>query len=160
MIVLISPETPPAAGAQAKEPPVSRHQEAAPPPAEPAASEVTEGSSPVETGGAGGEVTHWTNEREIGLGEGPVTAAQLLAGTADPSRWLHYGGDYANFRHSPVDDLTPESVGRLQVAWSFPTGTPEQFEVSPVIHDGHVIRVVWVERNLIRTLTASDDEPG
>jgi len=131
-------------------------QETAPPPAEPAASEVTEGSSPVETAGAGGEITHWTNDRAIGLGEGPVTTAHLLAGTADPSRWLHYGGDYANSRHSPVDDLTPDSVGRLQVAWSFPTGTPEQFEVSPVIHDG--IMYVTTSNNRLLALNAATGE--
>jgi len=46
------------------------------------------------------------------------------------------GGDYANFQHSTIDDLTPQTVAKLQVAWSFPTGTPEQFEVSPVIYGG------------------------
>ena len=60
----------------------------------------------------------------------------MLAGTADPTQWVLYGGNYANYRHSPVTDFTPETVGGLQVAWAFPTGTVGQFETSPVIYDG------------------------
>lgn len=93
-------------------------------------------TSSSETGASPNQAMHWTNDRAIGNGDGPVTANDLLQGTADPGQWVLYGGDYANFRHSPIDDFTPETVGNLQVAWSFPTGTPEQFEVSPVIYDG------------------------
>ncbi len=80
--------------------------------------------------------THWINTRDIGRGLGPVAPERLLNGTADPESWLLYGGDYNNFRHSPIDDLTPETVKRLQVAWAFPTGTLGQFEVSPIVYDG------------------------
>ena len=64
--------------------------------------------------------THWTNDRDIGNGAGPTTAAHLLAGATDPEKWLLYGGDYANFRHSPIDDITPDNVASLQVAGRFP----------------------------------------
>lgn len=80
--------------------------------------------------------THWTNANPIGNNAGPVNKDQLLAGLSNPADWLLYGGNYGNFRHSPVEDLTPETVKYLQVAWSFPTGTLGQFEVSPTIHDG------------------------
>ena len=89
-----------------------------------------------ETGDEPEQPTHWINEQAIGHDSGPVTDEDLLQGTADTGQWLLYGGNYANFRHSPIDDLTPETVGKLQVAWSFPTGTLQQFEVSPVIYDG------------------------
>ena len=89
-----------------------------------------------ETGDQTDQTMHWINENPIGRDSGPVTADDLLQGTADPSQWVLYGGDYANLRHSPIDDLTPETVGDLQVAWSFPTGTLEQFEVSPIVYDG------------------------
>ena len=90
----------------------------------------------------GGEVapsdgqTHWTNDGPIGLGMEPVTAAMLESGLEDPTQWLLYGGNYANYRHSPIEELTPEAVPNLRVAWSFPTGTDRQFEVSPVVYDG------------------------
>ena len=92
--------------------------------------------SAAETGDPAEQLTHWINEKTIGHGAGPATAEDLLNGTNDPTQWVLYGGDYANFRHSPIDDLTPDTVGSLKVAWSFPTGTLEQFEVSPVIYDG------------------------
>ena len=31
-----------------------------------------------------------------------VTSAQLLAGTANQSQWLMFGGDYTSRRHSPL----------------------------------------------------------
>src|SRR5260221_13180209 len=70
--------------------------------------------------------TAWYAAKPIGAAEGPVTAAQLAKG-ADRTHWLTYGGDYRNFRHSPVSSLTPATVKRLHVAWSAPTGTPGQF---------------------------------
>ena len=100
--------------------------------------------------------THWTNDRDIGNGAGPTTAAHLLAGATDPEKWLLYGGDYANFRHSPIDDITPDNVANLQVAWAFPTGTTEQFEVSPTIYDG--IMYVTTSFNRLFALNAETGE--
>ena len=47
-------------------------------------------------------------------------------------------------------------MGKLQVAWSFPTGTPEQFEVSPVVHDG--IMYVTTSNNRLLALDAATGE--
>ena len=80
--------------------------------------------------------THWLNEQAIGNNEGPATPDHLLAGTSDPSKWVLYGGDYGNHRHSPITDINPDNVDDLQVAWAFPTGTTNQFEVSPTVYDG------------------------
>jgi alcohol dehydrogenase (cytochrome c) len=89
------------------------------------------------------------------LGQGPVDAAMLEAGLEDPTRWLQYGGNYENHRHSPIRELTPSSVQRLRVAWTFPTGTPAQFEASPVVYDG----IMYVTSSLNR-LFALDAETG
>jgi glucose dehydrogenase len=121
------------------------------PPPEPAAD-----TSAPETGAQAAGNVHFINERQIGNGDGPVTAVDLLQGAADPGQWVLYGGDYANFRHSPISVFTPETVGRLQVAWSFPTGTPEQFEVSPVIYDG--IMYVTSSNNRLFALDAISGE--
>ena len=115
------------------------------PPQEPAAPPVPEPDTPVapapdetsvEVAVAPPTPTHWTHEGDIGNGLGPVTNDELLAGAADPEKWLLYGGNYANFRHSPITDINPGNVGDLKVAWAFPTGTHEQFEVSPTVYDG------------------------
>ncbi len=115
------------------------------------------GGEPAATEAALPEIpTHWTNDRAIGNGAGPVTQDDLLAGTADPSQWLLYGGDYGNHRYSPVKALNPSSVRNLQVAWAFPTGTTGQFEVSPVVYDG--IMYVSTSYNRLFALDARTGE--
>ena len=100
--------------------------------AEPAAAEGTEEAEIPDAP----ELTHWTTDGNIGNGGGPVTEADLLAGAADPEKWLLYAGDYASLRHSPIDDIHRGNVAQLQVVWAFPTGTRHQFEVSPTVYDG------------------------
>ncbi len=79
--------------------------------------------------------THFPAKQPVGP-EAGVTDAMLKAGAADPSSWLLYGGDYSNYRHSPIKSLDPAAAKKLKVAWSFPTGTTGQFEASPVIYGG------------------------
>ena len=118
------------------------------------------GAAPAaETASEAGEVevpTHWTSDGDIGNGMGPVPAADLLAGAADAEKWLLYGGNYANHRHSPIDDITPANVGKLQAAWAFPTGTTAQFEVSPTVYDG--IMYVTSSNNRLFALNAVTGE--
>jgi alcohol dehydrogenase (cytochrome c) len=80
--------------------------------------------------------THWINDGPAGRGGGPVTADMLRQAPSDPSSWLHFGGNYATWRHSPIRELTPASAPRLRVAWMLPTGVPVQLEVSPIVYDG------------------------
>ena len=42
---------------------------------------------------------------------------------ADGSRWLTFGGDYSNHRHSPLTQIAPDNVARLQPLWTFQTAT-------------------------------------
>jgi alcohol dehydrogenase (cytochrome c) len=65
-----------------------------------------------------------------------VTTERLLAGTDDTANWLHYGGNYANWRYSPLADINRDNVSKLRPAWIFQTGVPGQFETSPVVADG------------------------
>lgn len=40
--------------------------------------------------------------------------------------WVAYGGTYASRRYSPLDQITPENVSRLERVWTYRTGdTPE-----------------------------------
>ena len=99
---------------------------------------------------------HWTNDQPIGQGLGPVSTETLAGGTANPEQWLHYGGDYRNFRHSPVTALNPESIQNLEVAWSFPTGTDGQFAMSPIVYDG--IMYMTTSYNHLMALNAESGE--
>jgi alcohol dehydrogenase (cytochrome c) len=65
-----------------------------------------------------------------------VTNDRLLKGTADPSSWLQYGGDYGGMRHSPLTQITPANVGQLTVQWAFQTGQLGKFEATPIVANG------------------------
>ena len=80
--------------------------------------------------------THWTAKTPVGTSVGPVTAAMLRDTQPGTTSWLLYGGNYANFRHSPITNLTPANVKGLTAAWAFPTGTVGQMEASPVVYGG------------------------
>ena len=80
--------------------------------------------------------THWPAATPVGTKVGPVTDAMLKSGQPGTDSWLLYGGNYANFRHSPLKSLTPTSVKGLVAAWAFPLGTLGQMEASPVIYGG------------------------
>lgn len=65
-----------------------------------------------------------------------VTERELLDGLAvDGSRWVTFGGDYSNHRHSPLTQVTPENVNRLVQQWTFQTDTPGRFETTPLVRD-------------------------
>ena len=101
--------------------------------------------------------THWTNDRDIGYGSGPVSAEMLLEPQSSRSDvWLQYGGDYSNNRHSPINALSPENVDNLEFAWGFPSGTTGQFAVSPVVYDG--IMYVTTSYNRLIALDATSGE--
>lgn len=107
------------------------------------AKEGGQGSAAAEAGAGGGTdiglasvPTHWTAKEPVGKGAGPVTPEMLLQAGSKTDEWLMYGGNYRNTRHSPVKSLNPETVGKLQVAWAFPTGTLGQFANSAILYDG------------------------
>jgi alcohol dehydrogenase (cytochrome c) len=68
-----------------------------------------------------------------------VTAADILAGLKDPSRWPTFSGDYTGQRHSPLTQITPRNVSRLVPRWTFQTGSFARgrgFETTPLAVDG------------------------
>jgi alcohol dehydrogenase (cytochrome c) len=65
-----------------------------------------------------------------------VAMQEILEGLpADGSRWLTFGGDYANQRHSPLTQIAPDNVGRLVPRWTFQTGAIGNFETTPLMRD-------------------------
>jgi alcohol dehydrogenase (cytochrome c) len=67
---------------------------------------------------------------------GPITNQDILNGlAADGANWLTFGGNYANHRFSPLTQLTPENITRLQPQWTFQTGTLGNFETTTLVRD-------------------------
>jgi alcohol dehydrogenase (cytochrome c) len=65
-----------------------------------------------------------------------VSPQELLDGLpADGSRWLTFGGNYANHRHSPLTQITPANVSRLVPKWTFQTGVIGNFETTSLLRD-------------------------
>ncbi len=67
----------------------------------------------------------------------PLTTLQEIAEglPADGSRWLTFGGNYSNQRHSPLTQITPDNVNRLVPQWTFQTGTLGNFETTSLLRD-------------------------
>ena len=69
-------------------------------------------------------------------GHGPIDASYAPADPRD-GEWLHYGNDAHGTRYSPLAQITPENVGRLQPVWTYHAGfgpgpmTPT-FETTPI----------------------------
>jgi quinoprotein glucose dehydrogenase len=74
----------------------------------------------------------------------------LLASCSEDSKptttrtagWLRYGADDGGSRHSPLDQITPDNVDRLEVAWEYHTGdvldgseslAPTTFQTTPIL---------------------------
>lgn len=87
----------------------------------------------------------------------PVTQERLLKGTDEVSSWLMYGGNYQNWRFSPLKDINRQNIKTLQAAWIFQTGIPGQLEASPIIADG--IMYLVASFNHVYALNAVTGEP-
>lgn len=61
-----------------------------------------------------------------------------------PGEWVAYGRTQSGQRHSPLDQITPENVANLEVAWTYRTGDvrrptdPEEttYQVTPLVVNG------------------------
>ena len=76
-----------------------------------------------------------------------IIASVLAApqGQSPQVEWFHYGGDPANSKYSPADDITPANAQRLGIAWQWEHGekpleaygtVPYRFENQPLMVDG------------------------
>ena len=67
---------------------------------------------------------------------GPVTFQEILEGLKeDGSKWLTFGGNFQNHRFSPLTQITPDNVAKLQPMWTFQTNTVGNFETTTIVRD-------------------------
>ena len=67
-----------------------------------------------------------------------VTSARLLNAAREPQSWLTFGGSYAGWRYSALDQINVRNVPQLRVEWVFQTGVPGQVESTPIVTDGMI----------------------
>ncbi len=53
-----------------------------------------------------------------------------------PGEWLNWRGTQNAWGHSPLDQITTENVGQLQLAWSWAMDDTGAQETAPLAHDG------------------------
>src|SRR4051812_13440255 len=80
---------------------------------------------------------------------------------ATKGEWTTYGGDLANTRYAPLDQISAANFNNLQVAWRFKTENlgprPEtQFESTPLMVGG----VLYSTAGTRRTVVALDAATG
>src|SRR5687767_7887144 len=97
-----------------------------------------------------------------------VLLGVALAGTpagqtgAQRGEWPTYGGDLANTRYSPLDQITPENFNKLEVAWRFKTDAlgpdPEfNFQSTPLMVGGVVYTTAGTRRAAVAIDAASGE---
>jgi PQQ-dependent dehydrogenase (methanol/ethanol family) len=65
-----------------------------------------------------------------------VDTARILAADAEPGSWLTHGRTYGEQRFSPLAQVTPETVGRLGLAWTYELRTNRGVQATPLVADG------------------------
>jgi quinoprotein glucose dehydrogenase len=78
-----------------------------------------------------------------------------------PGEWTTYGADLASTRYSPLDQITKDNFGTLEIAWRFKTDAlgprPEfNFQVTPLMVNG----VIYTTAGTRRAVVALDAATG
>jgi alcohol dehydrogenase (cytochrome c) len=63
-----------------------------------------------------------------------VTAKRLE--NPEPGNWLQVRGTYNGWGYSPLDQITPNNVKQLSLAWVFSTGAVNAHEAAPLVNNG------------------------
>ena len=97
----------------------------------------------------------------VALGVLLLAGAGPAAGQTENGEWRSYGGDIANTRYAPLDQITAENFNDLEVAWRLRTANfgpePEyNFQSTPLMVDG----VLYTTAGLRRAAVAADAGTG
>lgn len=65
-----------------------------------------------------------------------VTFQRLLRPDAEPQNWLSYSRTLFNQRYSPLNQITPANVNKLELQWVWQARSLEKFETTPLVVDG------------------------
>src|SRR5215471_16091083 len=83
-----------------------------------------------------------------------LASVSAQSGAARNGEWRSYGGDIGHTRYSPLDQITADNFGKLEVAWRFKTDflgpRPEyQFESTPLMVKGVVYTTAGTRRDVV-----------
>ena len=69
----------------------------------------------------------------VGAGELPSGAKLVSISPPDDGQWTMAAKDYANTRFSSLDQITAANASKLQLAWTFDTGSRNGHEGAPLV---------------------------
>src|SRR5882672_12134892 len=92
-----------------------------------------------------------------------LTVPALAQTGAKNGEWRSYGGDIANTRYSPLDQINGSNFNKLQVAWHFNTANlgprPEyNLEGTPLMANGILYATAGTRRALVALDAATGEE--
>lgn len=71
--------------------------------------------------------------------------------------WSLYGNNYQNHRHSPLKQLTRDSIEDLKLTWRYHTGIKASFQATPIVVDG--VMYLSTPFNDVLALQADNGQP-
>ena len=91
------------------------------------------------------------------VSEGGIDAERLANAASDSANWITYGRDYSEQRHSPLDEVSTETVGELGLAWFADLDTARGQEGTPLVINGTIyITTAWSK---VKAYDAASGEP-
>src|SRR5262249_1782997 len=84
-----------------------------------------------------------------------ATSGRLSGQGGSPTReWRTWGGDLANTKYSPLDQINKDNFNKLEVAWRFKTDAlgprPEfNYETTPLMVNGVVFATAGTRRSVV-----------
>jgi PQQ-dependent dehydrogenase (methanol/ethanol family) len=81
-----------------------------------------------------------------------VDAARLAAADAEPGNWMSYGRTYDEQRFSPLEQINPETVGDLGLAWWMDLDSNRSQETTPLVIDG--VMYITLQWSVVRAVDA------
>jgi PQQ-dependent dehydrogenase (methanol/ethanol family) len=101
-----------------------------------------------------------TGALQLNAPAGTKAVPAPAASPPDDGNWTMPGKDYASTRFSALNQINTANVGRLQVAFTFSTGTTEGFEAPPlVVNDTMYVVAPWPNNVFALDLTKPGAPP-
>jgi quinoprotein glucose dehydrogenase len=82
-----------------------------------------------------------------------VSCSAAQTGKTSHANWRDYGGAPDSAQYSELAQIDRSNVGRLEVAWSYPTGDNNPYSFNPIVVDG--VMYVLAKKNSIVALDAA-----
>lgn len=84
----------------------------------------------------------------------PFQAGSTAAAPTGDTEWRHYGGNQANTRYAPLDQINADNFNDLEVAWTFKADSfgsrkEYQYEATPLLIGGRLYATAGARRSCV-----------